>query len=38
MILYLDEIAVGRRLGEAKNRPMIDPGMAGENAVCFARF
>ena len=36
MILHLDQLAIGGWLGEPENRAVIDPRMAGDDAVGFA--
>jgi len=38
MILDLHEFAIGDRLGQAEHGPVIDPGMARDNAIGFAGF
>jgi hypothetical protein len=36
VVFDLHEITIGGRLSKAKNRTVIDPGMAGKNAVGLA--
>lgn len=37
MVFDLDEFAIGCGLGETKDRAVVNPGMARENAVGFTR-
>jgi hypothetical protein len=38
MVFDLNQFAVGSRLSEAKNRAVVNPGMAGDYAVGFTGF
>lgn len=38
VVLYLDEITIGGRLGKTKHGAMINPGVAGDDPIGFARF
>ena len=38
MILHLNHVAIGSGLCQAEDRAVINPWMAGDNAIGFARF